>query len=184
MKKTLYSLVLSDSVVERVDLLAKHHGTSRSAMINQILADRVLVKTPEKHLKDIKSGIIDVFSETREFVPVCESTSPLIALKTYLACKYRPSVRYELRLYSTENGTAGEIAVITRTQSAELLSDLGQFFALIRYIEYKHLYPLIDEEIEYRTEEGRFVRSILIRAADEVSAAQISDALIDRKSVV
>ena len=41
MKKSVYSLVLSDDVVEAVDRAAYQNGLSRSAMVNQILADYV-----------------------------------------------------------------------------------------------------------------------------------------------
>ena len=37
MKKTLYSLMLSDDVVRAVDELAHSLGTNRSSLINQIL---------------------------------------------------------------------------------------------------------------------------------------------------
>ena len=39
MNKTVYSLVLSDDVVEAVDRMAYARGTSRSNLINQILAE-------------------------------------------------------------------------------------------------------------------------------------------------
>ena len=41
MKKSVYSLVLSDDVVAAVDRTAYQQGVSRSAMINQILAEYV-----------------------------------------------------------------------------------------------------------------------------------------------
>ena len=39
MNKSIYSLVLSDEVVDAVDALARTEGMSRSAMINRILAE-------------------------------------------------------------------------------------------------------------------------------------------------
>ena len=53
MNKSVYSIVLSDDVVAQVDRLAYKAGTSRSNMINQILADYVSYITPEKRLRDI-----------------------------------------------------------------------------------------------------------------------------------
>ena len=40
MKKTLYSLMLNEEVVREVDALAHRLGTSRSNLINQILAEQ------------------------------------------------------------------------------------------------------------------------------------------------
>ena len=41
LKKTLYSLMLNEEVVREVDALAHRLGTSRSNLINQILAEYV-----------------------------------------------------------------------------------------------------------------------------------------------
>ena len=46
MKKTLYSLMLSEDVVAEVDRLAHRMGTNRSNLINQILAEHVNLVTP------------------------------------------------------------------------------------------------------------------------------------------
>ena len=57
MKKTLYSLMLSEDVVHEVDLLAHKLGTNRSNLINQILAEYVDMVTPERRINDIFSAI-------------------------------------------------------------------------------------------------------------------------------
>ena len=57
MKKSVYSLVLSDDVVEAVDRAAYQNGLSRSAMVNQILADYVSYTTPEKRMREIFSQV-------------------------------------------------------------------------------------------------------------------------------
>ena len=51
MGNSIYSLVLSDNVVDAVDTLAHSSGLSRSAMINRILAERVALTTPEMRLR-------------------------------------------------------------------------------------------------------------------------------------
>ena len=53
MSKSVYSLVLSDDVVAAVDRAAYGLDTSRSNLINQLLADYVSFITPEKRRKDI-----------------------------------------------------------------------------------------------------------------------------------
>ena len=52
MSKSVYSLVLSDDVVAAVDRAAYGLDTSRSNLINQLLADYVSFITPEKRRKD------------------------------------------------------------------------------------------------------------------------------------
>ena len=51
MNKSVYSLVLSDEIVQEIDRMAYEAGASRSAMINQILADYVRYTTPEKRMR-------------------------------------------------------------------------------------------------------------------------------------
>ena len=63
MNKSVYSIVLSDDVVAQVDRLAYKAGTSRSAMINRILADYVSYVTPEQRLRDILDLIISSTEE-------------------------------------------------------------------------------------------------------------------------
>ena len=41
MNKSVYSLVLSDEIVQEIDRLAYEMGQSRSAMVNQVLAEMV-----------------------------------------------------------------------------------------------------------------------------------------------
>ena len=53
MKKTLYSLLLDDSVVREIDRLAHRNGLSRSALVNQILAEYADMTTPERQIGDI-----------------------------------------------------------------------------------------------------------------------------------
>ena len=53
MSRSVYSLVLSDDVIRAVDRAAYAMNTSRSNLINQILAEYVSYTTPEKRMKDI-----------------------------------------------------------------------------------------------------------------------------------
>ena len=57
MNKSVYSLVLSDEIVQEIDRMAYETGASRSAMINQILADYVRYTTPEKRMREIFSAV-------------------------------------------------------------------------------------------------------------------------------
>ena len=69
LKKTLYSLMLNEEVVREVDALAHRLGTSRSNLINQILAEYVNYTTPERRINDIFSALEQLISPSRELVP-------------------------------------------------------------------------------------------------------------------
>ena len=53
MKRNAYSLILMDDVVAAVDRLAAQQGTSRSNLINQILAEHVCCTTPEQQMRQV-----------------------------------------------------------------------------------------------------------------------------------
>ena len=55
MGKSVYSIVLSDEVVQAVDEMAYRMNTSRSNLINQLLAERVSLTTPEMRMREIFS---------------------------------------------------------------------------------------------------------------------------------
>ena len=55
-KKSVYSIVLSDRIVEQIDRLAYQNGMSRSAMINHILASKLSLVTPEQQMRSILSA--------------------------------------------------------------------------------------------------------------------------------
>ena len=57
MQKNVYSIVLNEDVVEAVDHLAYREGTSRSNMINRILAEYLSLSTPEQQIRDIFSAL-------------------------------------------------------------------------------------------------------------------------------
>ena len=63
MNKSVYSLVLMDNVVSEVDKMAYEMGTSRSNLINQILAEYVRYTTPEMRMRA-------VFEEKYPQIPV------------------------------------------------------------------------------------------------------------------
>ena len=160
MKKTLYSLMLSDDVVREIDILAHRMGTNRSNLVNQILAERVSLRTPEQQINDIFRELHELLSPSRDIVPFFEPNTPTMSLKSCLEYKYRPTVRYEVELFGTLRGNAvGGLSVIFRTQSAALIDAMASFFRLYKHIEdtylasgFRHDYALYD---------GKFERSIV-----------------------
>lgn len=175
MKKTLYSLMLNDEVVREVDLLAHRLGTNRSNLINQILAEYVDYTTPERRINDILSAIDRLMTPSRELVPFFVPNAFTMSLKSSLAYKYRPTVKYEVELFRAGEESIGELSVIFRTTSAVLSQGMTDFFRLWKSIEDAHLAPLLGSGIEYSLAEGRFTRSIMAPSrpcsADELAGA-------------
>ena len=176
MKKNLYSLTLSDEVVREVDALAHRLGTNRSALVNRILAEYVSVPTPERRINDIFEAIEALVSPSRELVPFFAPNSQSMSLKSSLAYKYRPTVKYEVDLGGGGGDTMGTLNVVFRTQSAELIAALTDFFRLWARVENACLAPLLGDSIGCSLYDGRFVRPLSMphghaRSAEDVAGA-------------
>lgn len=177
MKKNLYSLMLSDNVVREVDILAHQAGTSRSNLVNQILADYCSVVTPERRINDIFQAIEDIMTPSRDFVPYFSPNALTMSLKSSLEYKYRPTVKYEVGLYRSGEEALGELAVVFRTQSAALIEGMTQFFRIWKRIEDHHLAPELPVALDYALYEGRFVRSIAAPQGRDCTTEEIAEAL-------
>ena len=176
MKKNLYSLTLSDDVVREVDALAHRMGTNRSNLINQILAEYVNYTTPERRINDVLSTIQQLMSPSRDFVPFFAPNTYSMSLKSSLEYKYRPTVKYEVELYRAGGDSIGELTVIFRTQSAQLLQSMTQFFRLWKQIEDAHLSGV---EPDYALYDGKFVRTLSLPPDHDYTSEEIARAISD-----
>ena len=161
MHKSLYSLMLMDDVIKAIDRLALQQNTNRSNLVNQILAEYVSMMTPEKRVSNIFKSIEDLINQCgMNIVPYVSPNQMTMSLKSSLEYKYRPTIKYEVSMYRTpQQGTIGELNVVFRTQSEELIRAMTDFFRLWTGIEsvYRH-----DAKISYALYDGRFTRSINI----------------------
>ena len=179
MNKSIYSLVLSDEVVDAVDALARSAGMSRSAMINGILAERVAFVTPEMRLRGILESLAN--SMTDAFMLSEKPTGSTLVCRTSLKYRYKPTVKYSVEIFS-ENGKraagsredhaqrrdtmsrpqawAGQLKVSFRSQNAQLIGDLTEFFKCWTALEQKYIAERISGDILYTIQDGRFTRTL------------------------
>ncbi len=158
MNKSIYSLVLSDDVVDAVDALARTEGMSRSAMINRILAERVAYTTPEMRLRDILQSLAR--SMNGEFMLAEPPTGSTLSARTSLKYRYKPTVKYSVEIYSENGKRAGELRVSFRTQNAQLIADLMGFFRCWAALEQKYIADKLSNDIVYTISDGRFERTL------------------------
>ncbi len=177
MKKTLYSLMLSDDVVREIDNLAHRRGTNRSALVNQILAEYVDLITPERRINDIFRQIGELLSTDRELVPFVAPGASTMSLKSSLQYRYRPTVKYSVELYRDADGALGELSVVFRTQSEELLSAMDGFFRLWKVIEDELIASYLPRPVEYALYSGRFTRTIVLPASRDYTSSDVAGAI-------
>lgn len=159
MQKSLYSLMLMDDVVREIDNLALQQNTNRSNLVNQILAEYVSMTTPEMRVNNIFKSIEDLINQCgMNIIPYVSPNQMTMSLKSSLEYKYRPTIKYEVSLYRTPQSAAiGELDVVFRTQSEELIRAMTEFFRLWTTIESAYRR---DVKITYALYDGRFTRSI------------------------
>lgn len=175
MDKSIYSLVLSDSVVEAVDSLARAAGLSRSAMVNQLLAERVSCTTPEMRLRELLQSVQSSMNEA--FYLMEQPSAGTLSCRSALKYRYNPTVRYSVELYS-KGGSAGELKVYFRTQNVQLISDLTGFFRCWAALEQRYISSALSQDIIYTIENGRFTRTLNM-PREAVSLEQIGQAVAD-----
>lgn len=159
MNKSVYSLVLMDDVVEQIDRVAYEMNTSRSNMINQILAEYVSYMTPEKRMREIFSAVEQQLAGGSTFQVLLQPSDTMFSLRSALAYKYNPTVRYNVELYRNAKPLLGELRVSLRSQNSTLLLYLLQFFKLWVRVEESFL-----GRTESTVEDGRFIRKLVLRS--------------------
>ena len=117
MNKSVYSLALMDKVVEEVDKLAYSMNTSRSNLINQILAERVCCVTPENRMRTIFDYVNKLMDGMGSFKVQMQPSDSMISIRSILSYKYNPTIRYSIELYRNSHPVMGKLKVSLRTQS-------------------------------------------------------------------
>ena len=174
--KNVYSIVLSSDIVDKIDRLAYERGTNRSNMINQILAEYVSYTTPEKRFQEIFRHMQDMFEGSA--FKTLEPSDTMFSLRSALAYKYNPTVRYSVELYRTDGEEIGELRVSLRTQNAGLVLYMTQFYRLWNKIEQSYR-----GDIACRAADGKYSRKIVLKGTDrelgEVDVGHVIAAYID-----
>ena len=178
MKKSMYSLMLSEDVIRAVDKLAAEQATNRSNLVNQILAEYLSVTTPEKHVQNIFDIIEHMIGNNSAYVLYSQPHDMTMTIKSSLHYHYRPTIRYEVEMYATPRRTIGQLKVVFRTTAADLIVELTAFFRLWMQLEELYVGRYFgDDGIEYGLDSGRFTRKFALPAGREYSEAEMGEAI-------
>ncbi len=153
MKKSVYSLVLSDELVKQLDRAAYTRGQSRSGLINEILAEYLSYTTPEMHMQQVLDCARRLLDGGSEMQLVAPPSGGGMMLRSALHYKYNPTVRYTVELFRSKAGPAGRLRAQLRTRSAVLLADAEGFFTLWDGLERR-----LRGGVEATIEPGRYTR--------------------------
>ena len=157
MNKSVYSLVLTDDVVAEIDRIAYENGTSRSNTVNQILAEYVSYDTPENRIREVFSEVENLLTGSSRFQVMMQPSDSMFSLRSALAYKYNPTVRYSVELNRNLQPAIGELRVSVRSQSSALRLYMLQFFKLWSRIEQN-----LVGHVECAMADDRYIRRLAV----------------------
>ena len=134
MKRSMYSLILSDDIVAAVDALAAQKGPSRS---NQVLAKHVQCITPEQQMQRVFANLTHQMDEAFRIQE--QGSNALLSILGSVQYKYRPTIRYRVELLrNMQQEEVGRLKISCRTQNQTLLDAMAQFFRFWVKLEQKY----------------------------------------------
>lgn len=173
MKKSVYSLVLTDAVVEAADRLACQKGVSRSALIDELLAQSLSCITPEMRMRDIFLSLEELVRSDQVFRMPSRSSDSMLSLFSAIQYKYKPTLRYSVELYRQRRGDFfGELKIQSRTQSGRLMEELEMFYRRWITIEQEYLGPR-----PYQLHDGRLSRGLLLPTGRHYTESELGEAI-------
>lgn len=152
MNKSVYSLVLIDEIVDELDAIAYERATSRSNLINQILAEYISYVTPETRMREMFEEMESMMRAAGSLQLLFQPSDAIMSLRSSLSYKYNPTIKYSIELYRHNAEYAGEVRVTLRSQNSGLLLGFIQFFKLWAKIESRYT------DAEYSLSENKYVR--------------------------
>jgi len=177
MKKNMYSLMLSKSLVEEIDNLSYKKNTNRSNLINHILAEYLSLSTPEMHIKEVFDSLAARMEKNNHFIIQNISSDSILYIKSSLDYKYKPTIKYALELYKNSDLCIGSLKIQFRTQSECLIGYLNEFFEIWIGLEKKYrLDSLSHSDKVYKIGHNKFER-VFLTPEIEIGSQELSHAI-------
>lgn len=181
MSKSVYSLVLTDDIVRAIDSLAYRMNTSRSALIDRILAEKLSMQTPEIRMRSIMENISSFFDEEIFRLQTAAGDGGML-IKSPLPYKYKPTIRYSVELLR-EGKYLGRLKVSFRTQNMTLMTLMNDFLTCFASIEHRNLAQFEDIDVVMQIDNDRMTRMLnkpILKDTRKVSDANlIAEAIAD-----
>ena len=154
MHKSVYSVLLSDELVDRLDAVAYKNGVSRSVMLDRIMAEYLTVETTEMKMNNVFRQIGKLIDEQTGLRFTNQASDYMAFIQSALAYRYNPTVKYSIELFPA--GDLGQLKISLRTKSETLLSIMEGFYELFMSLENKYV-----GKRAYGYDGNRFVRIFL-----------------------
>lgn len=151
MHKSVYSVLLSDELVARLDEEAYKNGVSRSVMLDRLLADYLTVETVDMKIENALINMGKLIERCSGLRFTNLPSNSMAFVQGALLYKYNPTVKYSVELFPA--GDLGQLKISLRTTSETLLSLMENFYTFFISLEKKY----IGEKV-YGYADNKFVR--------------------------
>ena len=113
--------------------------------------------TPEKRIREVFSEVENLLTGSSRFQVMMQPSDSMFSLRSALAYKYNPTVRYSVELNRNLQPAIGELRVSVRSQSSALRLYMLQFFKLWSRIEQN-----LVGHVECAMADDRYIRRLAV----------------------
>ncbi|MBO4413439.1 MAG: hypothetical protein J5830_01905 [Clostridia bacterium] len=160
MSDNIYEISVEESVMRGVDAYAKRLGLTRSEAINSVLAEKCgRVYSYETSVSGYSERLIEILTAdglSPGFLSLEGGSA--VSVRSFFGLKYRPAVRYEIKLDG--DGRNGVIDIAVRTSSDEIRRGILDFLRTWISAEDRIFSLSGRRPADYTVSEGRIRRKI------------------------
>lgn len=162
MSKQVYSLVLSDQVIEKIDREAMVRGSNRSQIINDILCQQFGVWTPDLKMNRVMDIMAERLGLVESMQMVSASRGNTLQLRTTVSYKYKPKLKYVIEMSGKVQPVLAQLKIYSRTTSEPFLQGLVMFFGYLSEFEESIASNIALRQVRssgYSFEDNKFVKA-------------------------
>ncbi len=161
MSKQIYSLVLNEQVVDKIDREALIRGSNRSQIINDVLCKAFDISTPDIKMNQVMDLMTASFKELATLQMISASHGNTLQLRTSVAYKYNPKLKYVIEMSGKTGPVLAKLRIYSRTTSEAFLQSLVMYFGYLTEFEENMPMQIGHRQVGgsgYAYEDNKFVR--------------------------
>jgi len=163
MRKSLYSIMLANDIIDAIDKLANQSEVDPSYVLNQILAEYLSIKIPQMNMKEV-FDLIELNMNKSSFFKVNASLNDsMIYVKSPIEHEYRPALKYSVEIFEDNDIKIGKLKLIYRTYDMYALNRFNHFIDIWISLETHYIHKYFPKNsLQYEVDNGRFSRNLMI----------------------
>lgn len=174
MSRSLYSLILSDAVVEAIDREAYQQQCNRSRLIERILAEYTGVETREAQVREMMDEIARMLSAQKHIQVLPNRETQSLVYQAPIRFKYNPTLRYRLEWQELNGENQAVLKILSRTTSRLLTDALEDFFLNMNQWEADYAPFMQGENRLYRNEGKGTIQFVKILYVGSLAYEEVS----------